>query len=320
MRTPNEIAQHIHRKRHQNDTKICNTCWADTAWFDTLNSDERHHVRAIAYGFQNQRTGESRLMCCYSAAALLGLPVFSHPQIIEWAAPCSRSWKNIRTWRLPTERRQAAIAPAAYDHAILCTSIPATCIDIARLHNLLDGLVAADFALENKLITHDELHAEAELARRLDGAERARTLVNLATPGCQSPMESWLKYQLYIHQLPAPIIQAEILDHSNVRVGFVDALLDQKSVGIEYDGSIKYENFYKPLEETLRAERQREKDLQNADLRLFRLTKETVHKGRWVSDLCGMLDDARPFPPERIRSGYRPVFQYPCPQLTRSRR
>ena len=137
----------------------------------------------------------------------------------------------------------------------------------------------------------------------------------MATRGCESPRESWLKYLLFAYGFPAPTVQLTVLDSCFYQIGRGDTVYEDYSIVLEYDGGKKYDGTYGPLAEVLQKERHRERALHNEGMDILRFDKESIARETWVDELKRMMKRGKPFPHEQLLGGYKPVFPPVTPEL-----
>lgn len=120
------------------------------------------------------------------------------------------------------------------------TTRPArTVLDLARERGVPAGVVAADHALRDGLVSRDELLAEFERCANWPGRKAARITLAMADPRAESPLESLSRVRIAAAGLPAPIPQAWIYDHEDQFIGRADFYWDEFGVAGESDGDIK---------------------------------------------------------------------------------
>lgn len=206
-----------------------------------------------------------------SAARILGL--WTLPPMdekVSLARP-SKSVPRKRDWGKKVSYRKMTIPPEHIQvhEGIRCTSVSRTCLDIARLWSFGEGLMAMDSALRQKLVSIEELRRAAVELGRAKGISAARKAVEHATALSEAPYESWAR---------ALIIEAGI--GSSIRLqqelpgGYRPDLLIDDYLVVEIDGAVKYdgETFGKPTDAVIRAERQREKRIQNMGYLVLRFS------------------------------------------------
>lgn len=130
------------------------------------------------------------------------------------------------------------------------TTIARTVVDLARSRGIRDGLVAADAALHECVVTPAELRDVVARQRGWPGVRTARWVVEFADGRAESPLESLARLCFAEHDLPAPEPQAWIATSGGLyRVDFVWAA---ERVVVETDGLLKYRNTSAIVEEKRR--------------------------------------------------------------------
>jgi very-short-patch-repair endonuclease len=101
------------------------------------------------------------------------------------------------------------------------------------------GVVLADGALHQRLVTPDLLVATADRHKYWNGSAAARAAARFADGLSESVGESRLRVLMANAGLPAPALQVEIRDQDNRLIGRVDFLLLKRLI-VEFDGVQKY--------------------------------------------------------------------------------
>jgi very-short-patch-repair endonuclease len=202
-----------------------------------------------------------------SAAVLHGLPTFAVPglPVLTAREPVGLGHRGTTTVRLAGLRD----ADVATWFGVPVTSVARTVVDLAR-HDGIDGLIAADAALHDQLVETSEVDAVLAAARGWPGVRRARSVLALASPLAESPLESLVRLRLHDAGLPPPELQVWIPGTSYR----VDMLLADHRLIIEADGRVKYSG------DELWAEKRRETRLRALGYRVERLLWEDVVR-RW---------------------------------------
>lgn len=166
-----------------------------------------------------------------SAAILHGLPTLAIPAVPELTtAPPHTLGHRTRAhlWSATLGRDDVTDwfgAPV--------TRLPRTLVDSAR-HDRRDGLICADAALHDGLVTSESMCAALAQARGWPGVRRARAVLALASPLAESPLESLVRLAVHDAGLPAPELQVQIAGYR------VDMLWPEQRVILEADGRSKY--------------------------------------------------------------------------------
>jgi hypothetical protein len=171
-----------------------------------------------------------------SAAILHGLPVVTMPPIPDVTAPAGTraSTASIRLWRAGLDQ-----AEISRWHGSSVTGVARTVADLSRIDRGW-GLVAADAAIADRLMTDDALWAAVSRCAGWPGAAGMRWVADRADGGSESPLESLTRGCLLAAGLPAPRLQVRIDDAAGF-VGRVDMLWPDERVIVEADGRLKYQ-------------------------------------------------------------------------------
>ncbi len=154
------------------------------------------------------------------------------------------------------------------------TSCPRTVIDIAR-RSARDGIVVADSALLNELVTIDQLRSALRRQQHWDGVITARRVVELASGLSESALESLARLFLDDNHIPLPEQQVWIETH---RGWFrVDGLWGEFGVILEVDGLIKYRKADPNDDDPLVTEKLRQEALERAGYTVIRVTWADIH-------------------------------------------
>lgn len=148
-----------------------------------------------------------------------------------------------------------------------------TALDLAREAGVQAGLVAADAALRMGLVDAAGLRRAAAQMAGWPGSRAAGEVATLADAAAESPLESLSRLALVRAGLPAPVLQARIVDSDGRFVGRVDFLWPKFGVVGEADGNLKYS---RPA--ALQAERRREQMLRDLGLLVVRWEWRDLHQ------------------------------------------
>ena len=273
---------HLTRCRTDSSIPLARRVYTDAQSFADLFPSQKFALTSVAKGIER-----GRLLCSYSAAVVLDLPIPSTIPTHCWASNGHHQGSHWLTHRLPSDRESMATQLKTNLGTVLSTSIPHTIADISRLHSMEDALCVADAALFGHRCTSHELELTLQQSAGLNGVHRMRIVTALASPGSESPGESRMKYQLWTNNFPAPILQAVICDQHGTFIGKVDLFYPDYGVVLEYDGRDKYTPRYgHQPEETIVSERLREKLLTNSGLLVLRVTAENLATGVWLGELA----------------------------------
>lgn len=117
-----------------------------------------------------------------------------------------------------------------------CTTPVRTALDIARLEQLPESVVALDVLLARGLVLPGRLAEAAACLLPARGTRRARRAVDLADERSESPPESMLRVRLRLAGL-TPVPQYVVRDAAGHFVARVDLAFPEQRVAIEYDGA-----------------------------------------------------------------------------------
>jgi hypothetical protein len=172
-----------------------------------------------------------------SAALLHGLPLLATPHAPELTA-LRASTLGVRT---ACRVRGAVLAADEVTDwfGAPVTTIARTVVDLGR-HDRAAALVAADAAVHEGLLTAAALDAAVARGSGWPGIRAVREVVPLVSPLAESPLESLTRLRLVDAGVPAPELQAEIIDPADGWQCRVDMLWRAARVVLEADGKVKY--------------------------------------------------------------------------------
>jgi very-short-patch-repair endonuclease len=188
----------------------------------------RHHALMAAAAVLNK---PGYVVSVRSAAILHGLPTMDvppRPELIgvEGQRLGKRAGAHVLGARLPPD------AVVTW-FGVPVTSVPRTLVFLAR-HDRRDGLMAADAALYQRLVTMAEIEAALGRAAGWPGVVQARRVLALAIYKAESPLESLTRLALHDSGFPMPEPQYEIGGYR------VDLCWPDRRLVIEADGREKY--------------------------------------------------------------------------------
>jgi very-short-patch-repair endonuclease len=190
-----------------------------------------------------------------SAAVLHGLPLLREPGPVVLTTA-----KRLRMGRRGDVLVRSATLPASQRttwYGAALTTMARTVADLARADRAA-GLVAADAALHERLITPDDLTRAAESCAGWPGARGVRDVLRLASSLAESPLESLTRLLAADAGLPAPELQVWIGGYR------VDLLWPAQRVIVECDGRVKY------TRDELWREKRRQEQLERLGFRVVR--------------------------------------------------
>jgi very-short-patch-repair endonuclease len=197
------------------------------------------------------------------AAILHGLPVLEHPRTailsVEAGTSGGRAHLAVHLAALPIE-------DVSTWYGVAVTSVARTVVDIAR-RGRIAGLITADAALHERMLSSAELQAAVAAAVGWPGIRAARWVADHADGRSESPLESLTRARLIEVGFPAPELQVE-LPGTGARV---DMYYRAHRLVIEADGLAKYTKA-----SDLRAEKRREMRIVSAGDRVLRVLWEQV--------------------------------------------
>lgn len=170
-------------------------------------------------------------------------------------------------------------------YGIPVTTVARTVVDLARI-DPRSGLMAADAALHEALLTSGQLTAVLERSAGLPGVRRAREVLALADPRIESPLESLTHLALHDSRFPPPQLQYGIRGVDG-RQYWVDFLWPAHRLVLEADGKSKYRD------DALWREKRREIAIMRAGYRVARVVWDDVAQNwpatsAWLRDLMSL--------------------------------
>lgn len=202
-----------------------------------------------------------------SAAAIHGMALLAKPRIVTLTRPPGGN-------RSPRPRTRLHCTQLSADHVTVVhgmrvTTAARTVIDLARSLEFRAGVVTADSALHDNLVTKPELEALlAALAQRA-GGRRVAAVVAFADGRAESVLESVARVVFKDCGLPPPELQVWVGGAETV--GRVDFLWRRYRTVVEVDGLMKYAD---PARAVLQLERDRR--LRDAGFEVVHLTWQDI--------------------------------------------
>ena len=168
-------------------------------------------------------------------------------------------------------------------NGIAVTSLERTVVDIARDRPFLDGVVAADHAL-NRGCTRIELTDAMHRMRGTPGQQKVRRVIGFADGRSESVGESVSRVVFAQHGLPSPELAQPVFVAGRL-LGIVDFLWPDLRTAAEFDGRLKYAPDNDRGSDRLWHEKLREDALRESGLEVVRLTWDDVvrHPDRAVA-------------------------------------
>lgn len=214
-------------------------CFRDT-W---LAADEvaRHWIRARAV----MRVQGGRVVLSHvSSLVAQGLPVWGadlstiHVSRIDGGA--SRREGDVRH-----HKGRITDGDLVERDGLLMTAAPRAVLESATVLSVQSGLVSADAALHQRLVTPDDLARGYEALSQWPGAQTLQLVVRLADGRSASPGESRSRYLFWSQGLPTPDLQFDVYENG-VLVGTCDFAWPAHRVFGEFDGKVKYGRLLAP--------------------------------------------------------------------------
>lgn len=274
--------------RHGEWLRVDHGCYAIAAMTGDdprLSRRRRHALQAAAAATKRAH----HVVAGASAAILAGLPVLAVPDRPELVGgPGATSG---RLERARVSRRSFGDEDTGLWFGTPVTRTPRSVVDLARA-DPRSGLMAADAALHEGVLSLHELGAALGRQARLTGMRRAREVLALADPRIESPLESLTHLALHGSGFPAPVAQHWVTGADGRRYR-LDFLWPQFRLALEADGRAKYTD----------AERWREKRrdlaLTRTGLYVARVTWRDVFSDwptveRWLRELMRTRQSQEP--------------------------
>ena len=140
--------------------------------------------------------------------------------------------------RIEATLRRVELRPTdiAWRRGFPVTSPLRTAFDLAGRSPLVEGVVAIDLALQNRLIDMDGFGGYVGGHARRPGVVRARRVLAHAEARSESPMESRLRMLLVLAGLPRPLAQVDLATPEGQFVARADLFYPEAMLAVEYDG------------------------------------------------------------------------------------
>ena len=111
-----------------------------------------------------------------------------------------------------------------------------TAFDLGRGRRLEEAVVGVDALLQAAGITLEAIARYGSDRSHWHGVRRLASVLALAAPGAESPMETRLRLLLTRAGLPMPVLQHRVWDGAGAFVARLDLAYVEHRLGIEYDG------------------------------------------------------------------------------------
>lgn len=252
------------------------------------------HLRAVV-----SRLSDRAVLSHESAAVLHGMWTPGRPSAVVHVTIPGQAERWAAGLRVHASRLPAEFITTV--GGLRTTTVARTAVDLAKARTLPHAVVATDGGLR-RLIEGARPHAAHELRFRTvpdavmrqsrdeleealgsvwswPGTRVVRSALDILEPASESPFESWSRGWMEGVGLPRPVVNAEVFGSSGRRY-FGDFVWRGPRLIGEADGVGKYGVGELGVRESLRAERQRQADLEAAGWRVVRWT--TGEPGRQV--------------------------------------
>lgn len=209
-----------------------------------------------------------------SAALLWGLPLWrraSTVHVVQRHVPGERRARDVARHRVVLDPTDVAVVGGRR-----ATSRERTVVDCVRSLPARDGLVLADAALRAGVSRQALLERVARTTGR--GVVRARSVLDVADAGAESPGESVVRYELLRHALPAPATQVPV----RTRLGRFRADMgwEEWRLLVEFDGYVKYSELAAgDPARVLFQEKRRQEAIEEEGWRVLRVTAADLRDG-----------------------------------------
>ena len=160
---------------------------------------------------------------------------------------------------------------------LFVTTESRTIVDLTREATFEQGVVAAEYALNQGLVTHPGLLEVHRFSLDWHGSRNAGRVIQFASEKSESPGESLARVAFQAVGLPSPEQQVKVYDRNGL-IGVVDFLWDEQATVGEFDGRLKYSG--QPNANVLYAEKRREDRLRALGLEVVRFGYHDVRGGR----------------------------------------
>ncbi|MDR7330713.1 hypothetical protein [Corynebacterium guangdongense] len=255
--------------------------------FTELPPWDRVRARTLAFGWSADRA----VLVSRSAAVIHGLWTLGLDPLVELAYLTRSAPPRSQRHPYVVYRRSHLHGHEVIDmEGVRVSTVARTLRDVARYHGVIAGVVAIDSARRR----FPALPLDGLTMGKFFGIGMVRQALELSTGLAESPLESEATALL---KLDAEIGRHSIVPQQEVTIGGrrvrPDNLIDGWLI-VEIDGELKYDGhtFGKPTDDVIRAERQREKLLQNAGYVERRYGSRDIRGGLMLADVRRTLRSA----------------------------
>lgn len=230
--------------------------------------------RALALTLALGLARQSAVISHQSAALLWGAPLLALPPKVHLSLLTSD--KSQHAQASFHNRRPQAFEQARQLVGVRVTDPGTTLLDCLRQGSVQECLAIADYFLFQRLIERDDL--TQQLARMHGaGAAKARVVAQLASALSESPLESFARLRLYQAGLDLGVQQLPLRTSAG-RSYRADFAWPQLKVLLEVDGLHKYFGAYRPVEEQIRQDFLRQRELEQEGWTVVRATWEDLER------------------------------------------
>lgn len=227
-----------------------------------------------------------------SAALLHGLPI-PNSLIPERVIVHRNGGGHCSPW-IKSYKIRHANNEVVEKYGVRVTSVERTVHDLVRILDPRDGLAILDSALRLGLDL-------TMLNTSRPSAAKLRQMLPLASDRSDSPLESRSRFLTHELGFPMPQEQVSVFDQTGNFVARLDFWWPELGLIGEADGAVKYSTLLRPgetVEDVIRNERQREKNLQNLGNHVIRWNwSDTMRSGKFGRILEAGMRTAANMPP-----------------------
>lgn len=221
-------------------TRIGAGLYALSATYTPLTSEAKHLVRCRAVAHRHR---DGVVLSHQSAALMHGLPV--------WGMDLDEVQVTRRDGR--RGRHEAGVAhrigriddsQIVETDGVLTTTPERSVWEVACAGTSESGLVTADGALHDTLVSHDSLREVAGHFANWQGSRSARLALSLADGLSESPGESRSRYLFWRFNVPRPDLQFRVVGQNGRIIARTDFAWELYRHLAEFDGRIKYDGTF----------------------------------------------------------------------------
>jgi hypothetical protein len=274
--------------------RVAKSAFVLRSQLEHLTEWDRFRLKSIGFGLCN---GKNVYLTGWAAAAVLGMPAVHGPPNLPTGlrpgdahrAPDRTLYGRTRWGWLPPQHRTVR-------HRVGTVDLAYAAVDIARHNGAVAGIVAADFAMHNRVLRESLARLTNDMTN-YPGIHTARWVVANADARAESPLESLGRLAFLSNRREAPLSNVWIT--AGRRHYRVDHFLPETGVVLEADGAVKYNN--RPdADRIVMSEKDRERDLRSLGLGVVRYNFDLAIRrpGELVrrADAAGKLRSGRAVP------------------------